>query len=178
MILEKIEEILKYLEENPVNIEEQSIILVSLQDNIDRLNAKIADICAEKNVKTIKDHFENVTDCNGSFNIPKMWGLKKKLNLTGKDIPAAKKDKAGNLITTKNGLLALYRNTYVDRLSHKSIRPEYEDLRTMKERLFELRLQISSHAKSDVWSVDDLEKVCKSSFYALPFISCILALFL
>jgi hypothetical protein len=62
-----------------------------------------------------------------------MWGLKKKLNLTSNDVPAAKKDKAGNLITSKNGILALYRNTYIDRLAHKQIRPEYENLKTLKE---------------------------------------------
>ena len=48
-------------------------------------------------------------------------------------------DKAGNL----NGLLALYKNTYIDRLSHKVIRPEYEDLKNMKEKLFNLRYQSS-----------------------------------
>ena len=162
MITEKISEILKQLEENPVDIEHQSQILVSLQENIDRIEVNIADLCAEKNMNIIKDHFETITDCTGSFNIPKMWGLKKKLNLNASDVPSAKKDKAGNLITTKNGLLALYKNTYIDRLSHKSIRPEYEDLKNMKENLFELRLQISCQVKSDNWHPEDIENICKS----------------
>ena len=117
----KINEILAQLEQNPKDIEEQSTMLVSLYGSIDSLDTMIADICALKNVNTIKDHYETVVDASGTFNIPKMWGLKKKLNLNSSDVPTAKKDKDGNLITTKNGLLALYKTTYIERLSHKSI---------------------------------------------------------
>ena len=60
-----------------------------------------------KNMKTIKEHYETITDVSGNFNIPKMWGLKKKLNLGSNDVPSAKKDKSGNLITTKNGLILI-----------------------------------------------------------------------
>ena len=91
-----------------------------------------------------------------------MWGLKKKLNLTSKDIPSAKKDLAGNLITSQKGILALYKKTYMDRLSHKDMRPEHEDLKTLKNNLFELRLQISSQMKTEDWEVSKIEKLCKT----------------
>ena len=91
-----------------------------------------------------------------------MWGLKKKLNLNSNDVPSAKKDKSGNLITTKNGLLALYKSTYMDRLSHKPILPEYEQLKVLKESLFELRYEMSKEMKSKDWSVKQVEKICKS----------------
>ena len=91
-----------------------------------------------------------------------MWGLKKKLNLGSQNVPSAKKDKSGNLITTKNGLLALYKQTYVDRLSHKPIREDYEQLKELKENLFKLRYEISSRNKSEDWKVEQIEKVCKS----------------
>ena len=136
--------------------------MVSLQEKIDVIENKIADICALKNREKIKEHYQTVTDCSGNFNIPKMWGLKKKLNLSSKDVPSAKKDKAGNLITTQNGLLALYKNTYMERLSHKEIRPEYETLKILKENLFQLRYQLSSQRISEDWSVEEIEKICKS----------------
>ena len=75
-------------------------------------------------MNTIKGHYEAVRDLSGFFNMPKMWGLKKKLNLKSQDAPSAKKDQAGNLITSQNGILALYKKTYMDRLSHKPIREE------------------------------------------------------
>ena len=74
-IKNKIDEISRQLESNPSDIKKQSQILVSLQENIDRLESKIADISAEKNMKKVKEHFETITDCSGNFNIPKMWGL-------------------------------------------------------------------------------------------------------
>ena len=153
---------MRQLESDPSDIEEESKILVSLQENVDRLESRIADISAEKNMKTIKEHFETITDGSGNFNIPKMWGLKKKLNLTSNDVPSAKKDEAGNLITSRNGILALYKKTYVERLSHKSIKPQYDDLKTLKENLFELRYQISSQNKSKDWEVSEIVKICKS----------------
>ena len=113
-------------------------------------------------MKTIKGHYEAVTDLSGVFNIPKMWGLKKKLNLKSQDAPSAKKDQAGNLITSQNGILALYKKTYMDRLSHKPIREEYEQLKELKENLFDLRYKISRMNKSEDWEVDQIEKVCKS----------------
>ena len=161
-LLNKIKEISEEVRENPEHIEHKSQILVSLQEAIDSLEDKIADICAMKNAEIIKDHYQTITDGSGSFNIPKMWGLKKKLNLNSSDVPSAKKDKAGNLITSKNGILALYKNTYMDRLSSKSIRPEYEQLKDMKEYLFDIRYQISKLLKSDDWDVDQIKKVCKS----------------
>jgi hypothetical protein len=104
----KINEISENIQENPCDVENQSRIVVSLLDNIDKLDEKISDMCALKNMKTIKEHYEFATIGNGTFNILKMWGLKKKLNLNPSDGPSAKKDKAGNLITSKNGILALY----------------------------------------------------------------------
>ena len=81
LILIKINEISENIQENPCDVENQSRIIVSLLENIDKLDVKISDICALKNMKTIKEHYESVTIGNGAFNISKMWGLKKKLNL-------------------------------------------------------------------------------------------------
>ena len=50
----------------------------------------------------------------------------------------------------------------MDRLSHKPIRPEYEQLKKLKEKLFELRFQISSLTKSEDWNQEKVEKICKS----------------
>ena len=116
LLQEKICQVMESLDQNPVLINSQSDFLICLKEKVDELDKRIADMCAEKNMKIIKDHYETVTDVSGTFNVPKMWGLKKKLNLSSKDVPSAKMDKDGNLITTKNGLLDLYRSTYMDLL--------------------------------------------------------------
>ena len=162
LISQKISEITENLKLHPESIERNIEILECLQDKVDTLDVEIANISAEKNMKIIKDHYESVTDGAGVFNVPKMWGLKKKLKLQSSDVPSAKKDASGNLVTTKNGLLSLYKSTYMDRLSHKPIRPEYEELKQLKEKLFELRFQISSLTKSEDWDQEKVEKICKS----------------
>ena len=88
--------------------------------------------------------------------------MKRKLKFQSKDVPSAKKDAEGNLVTSKNGLLKLYKDTYKDRLSHRPIRPEYEKLKQLKEQLFDLRFQIASLTKSDDWKVEQVAKVCKT----------------
>ena len=158
----KIDDILKQVQDSPSDIAQQTKILVSLNSHIDRLDSKIADLCAEKNVRIIKEHFATITDDSGSFNIPKMWGLKKKLQLGTPNVPTAKKDKSGNLVTTKNGLLALYKQTYMERLSPKDIKPEYDALKNLKENLFQLRYQLARQDKSKPWEVKDIEKICKA----------------
>ena len=50
----------------------------------------------------------------------------------------------------------------MDRLSHKPIRENYEQLKELKENLFKLRHEISSRNKSEDWKVEQIEKVCKS----------------
>ena len=162
LISQKIGEIKDSMKQSPENIGNQINILICLQEKIDTLDLEIADICAEKNKEVIKDHYKTITDSSGVFNTQKMWGLKKKLKLQSSDVPSAKKDKAGNLITTPNGLLALYKSTYIDNLSHKQIRPEYEQLKQLKENLFSLRCQISENTESAEWQVEDIEKVCKN----------------
>ena len=155
----KIDEILHQLEVDQSDVENSSLLVVRTCGSPRLKNSRFA--CIEK-CRKIKDHFSTITDCTGSFNVPKMWGLKKKLNLNSNDVPSAKKDKGGNLVTTKNGLTALYKNTYVERLSHKSIRPELEDLKSLKENLFNIRYELASKNKSVNWDVTKIEKVCKA----------------
>ena len=56
----KTDEILKQVQDSPNDIANQSQIVVSLKEHIDRLDSKIADLCAVKNMKIIKDHFATV----------------------------------------------------------------------------------------------------------------------
>ena len=78
------------------------------------------------------------------------------------DPPAAKIDKFGNLVTDKKGLEELYLETYKDGLKPNEIADGLEDLKSLKEYLFQLRLKYASQQISDDWKYSDLEKVLKS----------------
>ena len=157
--LENLEKCLKLAQSNMTETIVSQIILVQVE--IEEIEVLISNLTSMKNVKKIKEHFLTLSD-SGSFGSQNMWRLKRKLNLKGADVPTAKKDLAGNLVTSRSGLLQLYKNTYIERLSHKEALKDYQPLQLMKETLFNMRFEIASYKQSDNWSADQVEKICKS----------------
>ena len=97
------------------------------------------------------------------FTQQKTWLLKKKLSPKNKiDPPAAKKDKLGNLVTSKTLLEQLYLDTYVDRLKPNEVEEGYEELLELKDYLFEQRIELAKQKVSNDWTAQDLDKVLKS----------------
>ena len=161
LMIENFEKCLKFADQE---IHEKIVMkILMLQSEVEEIDVLISNLTSARNVKKTKEHFLALTNA-GNFSIPKMWSLKRKLNLNGKsgDIPSAKKDNAGNLITSKAGLLSLYQNTYMERLAPKKAREEYETLQESKEALFANRYLIASLRQSPDWNCKEIEKVCKS----------------
>ena len=132
------------------------------EDDIEEADDKIADLIAEKNVRLITEHFDQLSGSSGAFSLPKMWNLKKRIFPKNKEVPMAMKDSNGNLIRGKIGLKQLYKDTYIDRLSEKTISAGWEDIKEKKEELFSLRLKKSSMIKSKDWTLQDIRSVCKN----------------
>ena len=100
---------------------------------------------------------------NPSKNVNGMWALKKKVfPRNPPNLPVAKKDVSGRIITSHEDLKTLYLDTFVHRLRPRPIREEYLDLFMMKEQLCELRLKFSSLNKSSLWTRAQLDKVLSS----------------
>ena len=131
-----------YFDENTVSK------IVELKNQLEEIENRICNMSSSKNAEIIRKHYANLSE-DGCFNLPKMWALRRKLNIKGSENPSAKKDKSGNLITTKSALLQLYKSTYIDRLSHKDIhiQPKFSQLKDMKEYLFEIRYEIAQSRK-------------------------------
>ena len=99
---------------------------------------------------------------SGSFSQNGMWKVKSRLLPRPRDPPMAKKDRQGNLITSKAGLKKLYLDEYVDRLKHREIKSEYGDILILKNDLWSERLKSLKQCKSANWTVNDLDKVIRS----------------
>ena len=121
--------------------------MIELKTRLEENENLICSLSSSKNADIIRNHYSNLTD-DGCFNLPKMWALKRKLDVKGSGNPSAKKDKSGNLITTKAALLQLYKTTYIDRLSSKEIQPKFASLKDLKDSLFEMRFEIAQSRKS------------------------------
>ena len=61
--------------------------------------------------------------------------------------PTAKLDENGSLVTNPEQLLNLYSKTYTERLSHRKMKNEYEDIFLLKNCLWEMRLEKCSNVK-------------------------------
>ena len=76
--------------------------------------------------------------------------------------PAAKKDAKGNLITSKPSLENLYINTYAERLTPNEVEEGYEDLKSLQDKLFDLRKILAGTNISEDWTMVKLEKILKN----------------
>ena len=75
--------------------------------------------------------------------------------------PMAKRDSNGNLITAPNLLKKLYLETYKDRLRNREMKPELTDLYCLKSELWKWRLDELQGTKTQLWNIDELNKVLK-----------------
>ena len=92
-----------------------------------------------------------------------MWSfLKKKIPKITHGVPTGKKDRNGKIITNHLGLKKLYLETYLHRLRNRPIKPDFEELKYLKDNLFDMKLENSRKRKSKPWEMADLEKVLKN----------------
>ena len=134
-------------------------IMIIYQNEITNFDAIIAEKSALKNANIIKDNFTNLTS-NQKFSVTKMWSLKKRLNMETNEPPMAKFDKNGQLITSKKGLLTLYEEEYKQRLCPPNPHEGYEELQSMKEYLFKLRMELAKNETSPQWNAEQIFKIC------------------
>ena len=88
--------------------------------------------------------------------------MKKKLGFKCNDVPTAKQDKCGNLVTNKSGLLKLYQDTYIERLTPKRPLDEQKEGLSLKVNLYNKRKSISSKCTFRPWETEQLLKICKT----------------
>ena len=134
-----------------------------IKSSLNEVIEQIASLCCEKNKKITEEYLKSQSDAIEGFSQPNTWKLKKKLAPKNTiDPPAAKQDKFGNLVTDKEGLEALYLDTYIQRLKPNKIADGLEELKSLKEYLFDLRLKYSRRIISKDWEMEKLDKVLKS----------------
>ena len=118
--------------------------------------------CAEKNKNLVKGYSDELESQNGKFSQHGLWILKSKLCQKSMDPPMAKVDSSGQLITSPNLLKDLYLRTYSERLSHRLMKTQYEDILEMKTELWQMVLETCKSVKSEQWKMPEMEKVLKN----------------
>ena len=109
----------------------------------------------------MNEYAQELNSEKATFSQHGLWKLKSKLCQKSFDPPMAKMDANGQIITSPNLLKDLYLETYSDRLSHRVMKSEYEDIFEIKTKLWEMTLELCRANKSEPWQMSDLEKVLK-----------------
>ena len=74
------------------------------------------------------------------------------------DVPTAKVDKEGNLITSTSALKQLYNDVFKERLRDREIKEDFNDISEMKMKMWKQNLTILRERNSRDWTMNDLEK--------------------
>ena len=136
-------------------------IKIFIEKKIEAVDEIISQDCAEENTRKVNEWLDCLESENGGFSQNGMWKLKSKLCPRPLDPPIAKLDKNGDLVTRPEKLLDLYLETYSNRLSHRKMKKEYEDIFYLKNKLWNLRLEKCSEVKTENWSMKNLRAVLK-----------------
>ena len=139
---------------------------VKIEERIYQIEETIGEEISERYYKEIMETLKEVGGDEHNLRGPerkKLWEmLKRKYPKCGPKVPVGKKDKAGNLISNHAGLKELYLQTYMHRLRNRPIKDDFQEIKTLKDNLFELRLRLANSNKSAPWTMDDLELVLKN----------------
>ena len=138
---------------------ETDVVKKELED----VEQKIGDMCAERNRVTVEEYLAPYNDADDGLLPIHTWALKKQLAPKNTvEPPTAKIDAHGSLITDKVMLENLYLETYVSRLKPNSVTPDFEELMTLKSTLFEMNYQLAQCNTTDDWTLKDLEQALRS----------------
>ena len=129
---------------------------------LDEVEHFLDEQCGKKNAETVKNHVSKMETMEGNFCQLGMWKIKRKLCPQIPDPPMAKLDENGSLVTAPNLLKDLYLRTYVNRLSHRKMKPEYNDIYCLKMELWSSRLKLLKNTKTPSWKMEHLDTVLKS----------------
>ena len=104
-----------------------------IEDKIEIIEEKIAEVCAERNAKEVEDHLKILIGKEGKFNNNNVWKLKRKLFPRPREVPVAKRNTEGILVTNPEMLKSLYKEVYQERLSPMEILPYLRPLKKIRE---------------------------------------------
>ena len=136
-----------------------------IEERIKRIEEEIEKEVSEEHMKEVMKTLRELggeEDSISGDGKQKMWKLLKKVYpKISPAVPVGKKDKSGNIITNHESLKHLYLKTYINRLRSRPVKEGFEDMKTLKMKLFDMRLNLSRMNKSQPWTLKNLETALK-----------------
>ena len=135
----------------------------NIKEKISEIDKKIAEIEAFQNRSKIIENFKCLSDNPESVNLQEMWKKQKKLfPKWGNNLPTAKKNHKGKLVSNPRAIKLLLAREYKDRLRRRPVRYDFADMRKRRDEILKLKLFLASHQKSRDWTIAELDEVLKN----------------
>ena len=132
------------------------------KENIDAINQDISNLEVQENRNLIMKHFKTFSEDPEKVNLTQMWkNMKKIWPKFGSNLPTAKKDHNGKIITDPKSLKSLLVKEYKERLRTRPTRPDFAESEKFRNMIFNLKIKMASKNKSPDWSRADLEKALR-----------------
>ena len=126
---------------------------------INELEETIADILAREEMSKI-NQLKQFSATHGSICINEMWKLKQKLWPKKSDtIPTGKINHQGKLVTAPDDIKKLLEKEYRERLRPRPNHPNLTNIKELKKKDFEVKLEQAKKNKSPDWTMVELEQV-------------------
>ena len=122
---------------------------------INWLYTRLSELIDDTNKKRVEEECAKLEE-GGGFNVLNIWKMKKRLFPDSDDPPMAILDDNGTLITSENEIMEKMYNEFIYRLRSRDSHAGYEDIRTLKEQLCEMRLKRCKLYENEDWSKDDV----------------------
>ena len=132
-----------------------------IKAKLEIIEKKISQLTAKRNADTVSDQLKILETTEGSFSQTGMWKVKSKLFPRPSDPPMAKKDFHGNIITSQEALKKLYLDTYIQRLEHREMKNDFNEIHQLKSQLWKERLKLVKTNISNDWKMEELDCVIK-----------------
>ena len=130
-------------------------------ENLQTVENKLSAMCAEENMKLIKEACGSISCEEGGMNPAKLWQLKKKLRGIVNEPPTAMLDQYGNLVTTSKAIEDLTIHMYQERLKTLKIKKGLELHQVQREQLCDERLKEAQTNITSDWTEEELNLVLK-----------------
>ena len=123
------------------------------------IEKEIANIEAEENRNKIIKEFKNLSNNPENVNIKEVWKRLKKICPKFKpQLPIAKVNFMGKLVSEPTEIKELLRKEYVQRLRTRPVRPDLGDLEVRKNEIFRLQLKLANSIPTKPWNMKNLER--------------------
>ena len=132
------------------------------KDIIVQLDETIAKLESKMHYDLIRENFEKFKDDPEKVNIQEIWKTMSKLwPKCGINVPTAKINHVGKMVSAPSELKALLAKEYRERLRKRPLRPDLKDIENRKQKLFEMKLSLAESKQSSDWTMDQLEVALK-----------------